>query len=45
MIVESIRSFYNGSVEVERDEFAEFVGPFFQHVTDIHALEWAPPRS
>jgi len=40
--LESIRSFYNGSKNVDSDEFTSFVGLYFKGRNDIHALLWAP---
>ncbi len=40
--LESIRSFYYGSQNIDSDEFAGFVEPYFKGRNDIHALLWAP---
>lgn len=40
--LESIRSFYNGSQNVDADEFASFVSPYFKGRNDIHTLVWVP---
>lgn len=40
--LESIRSFYYGSQNIDSDDFARFVEPYFKGRNDIHALLWAP---
>jgi len=42
LALESIRSFYYGSQNVERGEFAAFVAPYFTGSDDIHAFLWVP---
>lgn len=42
IMLESIRSFYNSSIHVERHGFTQFVQPFFLNIEGIQALEWIP---
>jgi len=41
-VVESVRSFYDASVYVDRDEFTLFVTPYLARSTSIRRLEWIP---
>jgi len=42
IMLESIRSFYNSSIHIDRHGFAQFVQPFFSNIEGIQALEWIP---
>jgi len=42
LALDAIRSFYYGSVEVERYEFADFVRPLLDRLEGVQALEWVP---
>jgi len=41
-VLQSLKSFYNASNFVDRDEFREFVGYFLKTHKSIQALEWIP---
>lgn len=38
--MESIRSFYHGSEDVDRQEFGKFVEPYFRQSKGYHTLQW-----
>ena len=42
LMLESIRSFYHGSQNVECKEFSEFIKPYIGNMNGIHAFQWAP---
>jgi len=42
LLVESVKSFYDGSNEVERREFHVFAAPLIADRPSIQALEWVP---
>lgn len=42
LALESIRSFYHGSKNVECEEFAKFVKPYIKDLSGIHVFQWAP---
>ena len=42
LVVNAVRSFYDGSQEVERHEFATFVAPLLEDHPSLRALEWVP---
>ena len=42
LFLESIRTFYEGSQEVEPEEFRTFVGPSLARLKGVQAIEWAP---
>jgi len=41
-VLESVRSFFGASIEVEREEFNIFVKPPLAHLSSIQAIGWAP---
>jgi PAS domain S-box-containing protein len=41
-IVASLKSFYDGSEEVTRDEFNKFTAPLIREHSSIKALQWVP---
>ncbi len=42
LLLESIRSLFYGSQQVEHEEFKQFVDPFLKNLKDIWTLQWAP---
>jgi signal transduction histidine kinase/CheY-like chemotaxis protein/CHASE1-domain containing sensor protein/HPt (histidine-containing phosphotransfer) domain-containing protein len=42
LVIEAMTAYYDGSQEVERDEFATFAAAFLAWQPDIRALEWVP---
>ncbi|MBN2580833.1 MAG: CHASE domain-containing protein [Pirellulales bacterium] len=42
LILEAVRSFYDGSERVQRWEFCAFVAPLLRNHSSVRALEWVP---
>ena len=42
LVLKSVKSFYVGSNEVDRDEFDVFVAPLMADHQSLFALQWAP---
>ncbi len=40
--LDSLRRFYDGSIHVDRAEFARFVAPVLAHHSDIKTIGWMP---
>lgn len=42
LVLDAVRSFFDASTSVERDEFNRFTQPFFNRLRGIQALSWIP---
>ena len=42
LTLHAVRAFYDGSIDVTRNEFSAFIKPLVKDRLSIHAIEWAP---